>query len=353
MSKLVISKANHLIETSYRLGKREQYFILYLISKIDSVNDKNFSSYEMSFEEIKKVINYDGVKRVGNSKELFQIMNNLNKIPIKWETEDEIGQVVWLSGMKYNKIKETFTFTFPEDLREFLLELSSRFTQYDLENVKHFKKSHTIRMYEIIKRQQESKPYKKFRIEVDQLKFYLGISGKYNNFHEFKRGILETSKKEINQHTDINIDYEPSRKKRKKVEELEFTITTKSNIPATTKKEATDDLLKELVGWGVTSELLTKWRKKYGDAYIIERVTYTKKQPDIANRGGYLNSIMDKEIKKEESMSFEEQLKKTRGILYSNPQLEPRIRAKYGDNIGDKALVRIIKQMYPEKFEKD
>jgi len=294
MGKLIISKSNNLIETSYKLGKREQYFILYLISKIDSIHDKEFITYEMSFEEIKRIINYDGVKRVGNSKELFDIMNNLNKVPIKWETDDEIGQIVWLSGMRYNKVKETFTFTFAEGLRDFLLELSGHFTQYDIENIKNFKKSHSIRVYEIIKRKQERKEFKKFKIDIEKLKFFLGITGQYKNFHQFKKKILESSKEEINAHTDINIDYEVSRKKGKKVEELEFTIQT-------------------------------------------------KKSKQAALPGGKKN-----DGKKE--MSYEDKLKKARGILYSRPNLEVQIKNKHGQ-LSDKALVAVLGKMFPEKFK--
>ena len=153
-----VVKANKLIESGYKLGKREQYFILYLISELDSMKEKNFKEYQMSYNDITKILNYDGVKRVANRDAVFEIMTNLNKTPIKWEKIDEYGdleergQVTWISSMKHHVKKDIFTFCFPEELKPYLLQLEEYFTKYALKNIRYFNVSHSTRMYEILKR---------------------------------------------------------------------------------------------------------------------------------------------------------------------------------------------------------
>ena len=56
---MAIVKANKLIETSYKLGSREQFFILYLIAKI-SQEDTGFSKYQMHYSDVARILNFDG-----------------------------------------------------------------------------------------------------------------------------------------------------------------------------------------------------------------------------------------------------------------------------------------------------
>jgi len=73
----------------------------------------------------------------------------------------------------------------------------------------------------------------------------------------------------------------------------------------------------------------------------------------IDNLGGYLNSIMDIELKTErEGMSKEEIERRAKGILYSRGNLETQIRAKYGNNLPENKLYAIVKNMFPDKFQK-
>ena len=53
-------------------------------------------------------------------------------------------------------------------------------------------------------------------LTVEKIKFHLGLEDKYNKFYEFKRWVLEPTKKELNTLTDIYIDYKVAKKEKEK-----------------------------------------------------------------------------------------------------------------------------------------
>ncbi len=303
----VVVKSNRLIETGYKLGKREQYFVLYLISRLDSMRQNDFRHYEMSFNEIKRILNYDGVKRLANRDAVFEIMNNLNRTPIYWEKSDENGeleekgQMTWISSLKFKVKSDTFTFNFDANLKPFLLQLEEYFTKYALHNIKNFSKSHSIRMYEILKVYERQR---KVEMSLDRLKFYLGIGNKYEKFYELKRWVLEPTKEELRVFTDIRFEYRVAKKQRKTVLSVEFFIYP--NIPNQQQIEAgeeadVEELYRMVNSWGTTRRTIKKYLGKYPKDYIVQRIDYVKKQlatkqrrgESIDNIGGYLHSIID------------------------------------------------------------
>lgn len=214
-----IIKSNRLIETSYKLNSREQFFVIYLISRI-SQNDKEFREYTMHYSEIEKIINFDGKRRIANKSEVFSLMDKLNSETIMYEKGNIVGKSVWLQHMEHNTDTDEFTFSLSEKLREYLIQLKEHFTKYNISNIVYLNGS-AIRMYEVLKRYQY---LGECEITVDKLKFYLGIEDRYTKFYEFKRWVLLPSQKEIEKYTDIRFEFRPGKKDRKKILSLKFTI---------------------------------------------------------------------------------------------------------------------------------
>jgi plasmid replication initiation protein len=228
---MAIVKANSLIETSYHLGSREQFFILFVISKLDSINNKEFSNFKVHYKDIVKILNFDGKRRVANTGDVFKIMRNLNKSPIQFEDEEIREESVWITSLRENKKEGTFSFTFPEALKPFLIELKEKFTKYNIKNIVNLN-SHALRMYEILKRYEYEESVV---LDVDkQLKKWLGIENKYSEYFEFKRCILIKSQKQLKKYTDISFTFETAKKDGRKITALKFTIT--KNEPSSQPK---------------------------------------------------------------------------------------------------------------------
>ncbi len=214
-----IIKHNKLIETSYKLNSREQFFVLYLISKI-SQNDREFREHRMHYSEIERIINFDGKRRIANKSEVFALMDKLNSEPIVYEQGSIIGRSVWLQHMEHDTETDEFTFSLSEKLREYLIQLKEHFTRYNISNIVYLN-ANAVRLYEVLKRYQ-------FRGEceltVEKIKFFLGIEDCYPKFYEFKRWVLLPSQKEIEKYTDIRFEFVPAKKERKRILSLKFYI---------------------------------------------------------------------------------------------------------------------------------
>lgn len=216
---MAIIKHNKLIETSYKLSSREQFFVLYLISQI-SQQKNSLQEYKMHYSEIEKIINFDGKRRIANKSEVFSLMDKLNSEPIIYERGSIIGKSVWLQHMEHDTDSDIFTFSLSEKLREYLLQLKEHFTRYNISNIVYLN-ANAVRLYEVLKRYQFKG---EFEITVDKLKFFLGIENRYPKFYEFKRWVLIPSQKEIKKYTDIRFEYVPAKKQRKKIISLKFFI---------------------------------------------------------------------------------------------------------------------------------
>jgi len=216
---MAIIKHNKLIETSYKLNSREQFFVLYLISQI-SQNHSEFREYRMHYSEIERIINFDGKRRLANKSEVFALMDKLNSVPIIYEKGSIVGKSVWLQHVEHDTDTDEFTFSISNKLQEYLIQLKEHFTRYSLSNIVYLN-GNAIRLYEVLKRYQ----YKgECEITVEKLKFYLGIENKYTKFYEFKRWVLVPSQKEIEKYTDIRFEFRPCKKEKKRILSLKFYI---------------------------------------------------------------------------------------------------------------------------------
>lgn len=214
-----VIKHNKLIETSYKLNSREQFFVLYLISQI-SQGAQGFREHTMHYSEIEGILNFDGKRRIANRSEVFMLMDRLNSEPIVYEMGNIIGKSVWLQHMEHNKDTDEFTFSLSEKLREYLLQLKEHFTKYNLINIAYLN-GNAVRLYELLKRHQFQG---ECEFTIEKLKFYLGIEGSYPKFYDFKRWVLLPSQKEIAKFTDIGFEFRPGKKKGKKILSLRFSI---------------------------------------------------------------------------------------------------------------------------------
>ena len=217
---MAIVKHNKLIETSYKMNSREQFFVLYLISKI-SQNDSEFREYKMHFSEIERILNFDGKRRIANKAEVFAIMDRLNSVPIVYEKGTIVGKSVWLQHMEHDTETDEFTFSLSEKLRDYLIQLKEHFTQYNISNIVYLN-SNAIRLYEVLKRYQF---LGECTLEVEKIKFFLGIEGKYPKFYEFKRWVLIPCQKEIEKFSDIKFEFMPAKKRGKSIVSLKFFIS--------------------------------------------------------------------------------------------------------------------------------
>lgn len=150
---------------------------------------------------------------------------NISKVwveiePIEGYTKTEIALI---TSRSYSKGLGEFMIEFNEDVMPYIAQLKNNFTSFLLENFGNLKTEHSLRLYEILSRYS----YNGGEIlELDYLKRQLGIEGKYKQYKELKRRVLEPAVKEISKKTNLMVSYETIRKGRS-INKIKFSIFDK------------------------------------------------------------------------------------------------------------------------------
>jgi plasmid replication initiation protein len=245
----MVSKHNQLIEARYKLNLNEQKIILYAVSKLDSIHQKEFNIIEISIDEFTELI--------GTTQERYTEIKNIVKNLMKKQVEIDIkeGNLIanWVSSIEYKKNTGKVELEFSVKLKPYLLQLKECYKSYKLKNVINFKNKYAIRIYELLK-QYENMKSKERTIKLDELKKMLGCEDKYKEFSNFNKFVLQPSKSEILKYSDLCFEYEKIKNGRKIVAIKFIFEKNHSNIEKPTDTEY-------MIETGQLDEYITKLRK--------------------------------------------------------------------------------------------
>jgi len=222
-----VVKANKLIEAKGRLGMVEQKLFASLISEIKA-EDKDFKQYILEIKDIAEFMKlsskavYDQIKTAAR---------NLRNKEIVIENVDEKGKKSFLvtsllSSARYKEGEGYLEVYIDPNLKPYLLAINGKdtyFTKYMIKNILKLNSSYSIRIYELLKQYEK---IGKREFETDKLKELLGITNEYKRFYDFERYVLKVAKVEINEKTDIWIDYEKIKEGRR-IGKIKFIIEGK------------------------------------------------------------------------------------------------------------------------------
>lgn len=215
----LVFQHNNLVEARYRLTLQEKRLVLWLASQV-TTDDKDFKEHILKIKDFSDLF---GVTNDGMYSDIKNVTRRLMQriLSIRPIGENRLIQIAWLGCADYKFNEGTVSLSFHPHLRPFLLELKNQFTTISLADTLCFKSIHSIRIFEILK-QYESLGER--RITIQKLKDCCGITQeKYKRMNDFKRYVLDVAMNEINEKTDIKIDFEFVKKSRK-FESVHFTI---------------------------------------------------------------------------------------------------------------------------------
>ncbi|MGO1652941.1 replication initiation protein [Senegalia sp. (in: firmicutes)] len=219
MGKNLVVKSNNLIEARYKLSLNEQKLILYAIGKLDR-NKNKFNILQMQTSDFIKLLNTSELRYT----EIRKLVTNLMGKQVKITTD--IGELIanWVSSIEYIKNSGVIELEFSGKLIPYLLQLKEQFTRYELENILYLQNKYSIRVYELLKQYEK---IGKREIKLGDLRNYLGIEkNQYKRFSNFENRVLKTTKEEINEHTDLLVDYDKLKTGRR-ITSILFTIESK------------------------------------------------------------------------------------------------------------------------------
>lgn len=296
---LVVVKANSLIEASYRLSIDEVRILALTIGSMDpNSNQQVFDFTVADFVREFPEINLDNAY-----KQIQGAIKRIYERSVKTEDKDRVTEFRWVSSRTYFKKEGRFRIAMTNEVMPYLTQLKGQFTKYQLRNISSFNSVHSIRIYELITQ------YRKVgerEITIEELKKWLQVEDKYSAFFDFKKRVLSTAIREINEKSDLLVEVEQIKRGRT-VQALKFVILpkqkaentenlTKSGRPKLPQrpqvKKGTDaeakwarECIKVLENWRKTLkergeklstsdlELLRSYHKITGDWYTVEKIT--------------------------------------------------------------------------------
>lgn len=195
----LVVKDNILIQKArYNLTPTQQKLIAYVISKIKPT-DKELQRYEIMVADFCDVC---GIDKTYFYTEFKELIDDLDSRSFWIDNENELSKIHWFSEATYYKKQGKVSLLLNSKIKQYLLELSDKYTKYELYNILALKSKYSIRLYELFK-SYEFKHEKKFAIE--ELKQLLYIN--YKSFGDIKKRVIENSIAEINTYTDITVSY--------------------------------------------------------------------------------------------------------------------------------------------------
>lgn len=227
-----VVKHNDIIQKSrFSLSLVEQKTINFLISLIKPKeyypNQIQPFEYDFQIQDYCKICGID-YKSGENYKLVRDTLKSLRdkSIIIQLENGTETS-VSWINKFWSNKGKGYAKIRFDEDIAPYIFDLCNNTTRYELLNVLPMKSKYSVRLYELC-RSWSGLKVKVYTIE--EIKRLLNIKqGELSRYPDFRRRVLETSQKEINNLTDLNVIFEPIKKGRKVIK-IKFIITKKDNF---------------------------------------------------------------------------------------------------------------------------
>lgn len=222
-----IVQANFLIENRPRFTKDETRLYLTIIGAVNK-DDTDFKSLEIPVSEFAELWGMDSsaayrkIKTAlrGLVQKEFFIEGVNNKTGKK-----RFLSAAYLSMAAYEEGQGYATVEIAQSFKPYLIALKEKYTQYVLENIMSLTTVNAIRNYELLK-QYESLGVRIFTVE--EYKKALKIEDKYSLNADLRRYVLEPAVKEINQNTDIRVDYElVGRGKKSKIR---FTISQNKTV---------------------------------------------------------------------------------------------------------------------------
>lgn len=227
-----VYKHNDLIQKSrFSLSLVEQKTINFLISLVKPKNSYATHiqpfEYEFQIQDYCKICGIDyqngkNYKMVRDTLKSLRDKSVVMTLPDGTETS-----VSWIQKFWSNKGNGKVKIRFDEDISPYIFNLYDNTTRFELLNILQMKSKYSVRMYELCRSWAGLKYY---TYTVDDLRKLLFIgNGELVNFKDFRRRVLETSQKEINNLTDLNVIFEPIKKGRKVIK-IKFIITKKDNF---------------------------------------------------------------------------------------------------------------------------
>lgn len=233
---------DEVIEMS-RLTGLEEKFLNYAIHKInkDDIKNRLVIKEQTGAKEIDFTTPYTNkrlklpviefAKIIGNDsgrifKDLDRICKSLVRKIVITDSPIKTSYFLWLSYIDFLKEKAEIEFCFSDRALPLVTSLAGNYTSVMLTTILGFSSSYAMRIYRLLI---QRKKYENRKINFELLKGHLGLvdTKSYKILTHFRLKVLDPSKKEINEKSDINMNYKIEKEDAKIFIYFTFKVKTK------------------------------------------------------------------------------------------------------------------------------
>jgi len=234
----IVRKAEALLRARYSLSELAIKLITTVISMI-SKEDSDFHLYIVRVQDFQELLDKDN--KVGGSQylQLKKSCDELLSKKIEFDDGENIGFMLtrWIASAEYFAGAGEIELEISQKLKPLLLQLKEgKYLNYELKNILPLKSAYVIRLYELLKHEYNKVARYKghttaiYEIYIDDIRKEFKIPYTYQYSSHIKNRIFDKAVEQFKKYTDIEISYEPSRKRGKKVLAVEFTIRANDGL---------------------------------------------------------------------------------------------------------------------------
>jgi len=313
-SELALRKHVGMIHSENKLNLMQRKICnIMLFNALDSINEKE--THQIELKKLCSLIGYNSnaTKLVKNAiKKLISTVMEWNLLEDKVTLDEEMSskdEMEWNASslLAGASIKNgIISYSYSPQLRTIL----STFHIYGRINLfvqAKFESAYSLVLYENCVRYKNTG--KTTIISLDVFRALMGVpEGKYTDFKDLKRRVINTAINEINSKSDIYVEEKLFRSERKVIS-LQFLISTNENYKPKFRKptkliKKNDEPHNEAAvlnllcdDFNVSSHLANSFIKKYGSQYILDKINFVRTKKNIENPGAYLIAAIKNDYK--------------------------------------------------------
>jgi plasmid replication initiation protein len=215
-----------LIESFARLDLQEHRLLDFCLAHYDSRKEAPEHGFDATVKDL--VATFPGMNLANAYAVVQRTVKSLGSKPLEFREQTARGRTVkrlrnWFGGMDYWEDEGRFTFYINPQIEELLLNLKDCFTAPRLAAVRRFRSPFARKLYQLVKRWEKAGKW--VDVNLDELRAFLGVAGKYPRWQSFKTQI-DKGLAEINEVSDLTVSYQMVRWCRQ-ADRVTFYIETK------------------------------------------------------------------------------------------------------------------------------
>lgn len=217
-----IKIANKLNETIFNLGSMSFDLLCVMLSQITN-KDIEFKYYELFVSTIEKRIS-----RKLNRSSLKKAANELKNATVSVENR----VIKWFEIYEYDSPSGVIKIKFNENLKQYLIQVSKKFTLTKLDSVLQLNGYYSKRFYFLLAQYLKKT---ECTYDLEKLQNLLSVSDSMKkSYSNFKLRVLDPAIKDINENSNITIDFKENKISRSVVS-IEFRIKPKPKQQASSE----------------------------------------------------------------------------------------------------------------------